>query len=102
MRDDRLSGLRAWELNRDQPCPGGVYLVHGMRCYARAGGQRPDGGARQRDDSGPIRACARLLDSGRWRPVFEREVPNHGDNEFGYYPDDPTFRLGLYRLNRPM
>ncbi len=101
MRQDHLSGLRAWQNNPEGACPGGVYLVHGLRCYARADGQRPDGGARERDDTGPIRACADLLKGHAWRPVFEYEVANHGDNEFGYYPDEPTFRLGLYRLDQP-
>ena len=32
--------------------------------------------------------------------MLEREVENHGNNEFGYYPDDKTLRLGLYRLDR--
>ncbi len=103
MRNNRLWGLRAWRDAGQPSCPGGVYLVHGMRCYARADGQRADGGPKKRDDTGPIEACAETLADNslrgaRWQPVFEHHAPNHGDNEFGYYPDDPTFKLGLYQL----
>ena len=99
-RDDRLFGLQAWHRAGRPDCPGGVWFVHGMRCYARAGGQRPEGGAARRDDSGPIAACVELLQQGDWQPMLSRPVRNHGDNEFGYYPDDPQLPLALYRLRR--
>ena len=100
VRNDRLFGLAGWQRAGRPECAGGVWFVHGLRCYARADGQRPEGGAKARDDAGPIAACAGLLQDGPWQTVLQRDVPNHGDNEFGYYPDDLTFRLGLYRLQK--
>jgi hypothetical protein len=73
-------------------CPAGTFALLDHRCWARY--QTPRGVA------GPLPICAQLL-ALQPEPVDLRTVPNHGDNEYGYWRGEPLGRpwtLGLYRL----
>ena len=67
----------------------------GVRCY----GQHRDGVA-----PAPVRfeqpACAKVRARGDLRPIFEEQVPNHGDVHFPWWPAQPTLRIGLYELTQ--
>lgn len=71
-----------------------AYALFGVRCYARfrSWGTAPPRGANLQP------ACARLRERAELEPIFERDVPNHGDRRIAYYGSARTLRVGLYRL----
>ncbi len=123
-RDDRVYGLHAWETDRSSECSGATYFYLGLLCYAAesSSGARtmPEREVQVRclwgddcwraashhegDDEAPPRsplvsACARAVKEWPLVPIIEEDLPNLGANEFGYYPEIPTFRVGLYRVD---
>jgi hypothetical protein len=120
-RDDQVLGIRAFEDGQAGACPGGRYFFLGLRCYTRYDGRHaqavqrvvtpgwtldPRGvsvsyvrpGMPEPDLPPMLRACRRMLEARALEPVFEEEIVNHGDNEFGYYPPVASFKVGLYRI----
>ena len=54
-----------------------------------------------RQESGLLPACARVHEQFQLEPIWTGEVPNHGNpphQELGYYGDDSTFDVGLWRV----
>ncbi|MFH1529137.1 MAG: hypothetical protein ABIK09_00205 [Pseudomonadota bacterium] len=123
-REGQVSGIAAWEAKRSGGCADAAYFYLGLLCYAEESTGGPHGVPERvvqarclwgedcwraffvhhEDATAPPRrplvsACAHILDEGRPVPVLEEDLPNVGDNEFGYYPEVPTFRVGLYRLS---
>ena len=123
-RDDQVLGIRAFEEGEARACPGGRFFFLGLRCYARYDGrearsvervitprwtldpreasvsyERPGMPARALPPM--LAACRRVLDDHALEPVFEEEIVNHGDNEFGYYPSVARFKVGLFRVTAP-
>ena len=127
-RGDRVKSIRRDQGTSRDEYPGGTYFFLGLRCYAAWMGDAgataihrsvdvsclfdPDcwrmsyaradkersGKAQGQQRSPMLSSCARLLEGAVLEPVFEEDVPNLGDNEFGAYPDVASFRTGLYRL----
>lgn len=100
-RRDRVFGMTAWTHGRpSEPdaCPGGAYAVQSLQCYIDFEGPderptEPDGGAQ------PHASCRAFRERFGGEVLLERALPNHGDNEFGYYPDNAShFDAALYRL----
>jgi hypothetical protein len=92
-REGKLVAVTEWLSAPDWRLP--AFFFQGMRCYAafrRADEPRPRG-----DDLHP--ACARMHQDFRLEPVFEEDVPNHGDVWLRYYGDAKTLRVGLYRVS---
>ena len=113
--------IRDYESQSSEQCPAGVYFLAGLRCYVQwwddgtALIERRVTAPSLFDPSGwrvafehvrppkpprPVMmsSCERLLARSVQSTVFEETLPNLGDNEFGHYPDVPSFRVGLYRL----
>lgn len=82
-----LLGLTRWQAEQRQ-CPAGAFLLVEHRCYARY--RNPPGAEPLLEVCRAVRAQA--------TPIQEWSVPNHGNNEYGYYPEIAEFRVGLYRL----
>ncbi|MBI5609730.1 MAG: hypothetical protein HY902_12730 [Deltaproteobacteria bacterium] len=101
-RDAQLYSFTQWRALGEPVCAGGTFLVVDHRCYAMHAQGRQQGAATT-DATGPngmLGACRALMERHPWRKVLERDVPNRGDNEYGYYAAVPSFRLGLYGLGR--
>ncbi len=94
-RDDRIYGIEAWFAHGRRECNRPAFFFLGLRCYAIYDENRVARPGR------PVlvEACEQLLMRHRLDPVFEEEVPNHGQNTFGYWPEVERFRTGLYRLS---
>lgn len=87
-RQVALMGISRWQA--EQPvCPGGTFLLLEHRCYARY--HTKPGVAPLLEVCRAVRARATALE--------EWTVPNHGNNEYGYYPEVAEFRVGLSRLD---
>ncbi|MFH1532086.1 MAG: glycosyltransferase family 39 protein [Pseudomonadota bacterium] len=127
-RRDRVEAITDWEtpgITRD--CPGGAYFYLGLLCYAAVWEEADTGTVIERIVEGRclfdqrcwrvsflnldlekprrqplLSSCARMLEKVSGDPVFEEDLENLGDNEFGYYPEVPSFRVGLYRLADPV
>ncbi len=102
-RDAQLYSLTQWRALGEPICTGGTYAVVDHRCYAmHAQGRQPGTASGELAGStGMLATCEALLKRHPWQKVVERDVPNRGDNEYGYYAAVPAFRLGLYRLAGP-
>ena len=77
-------------------CKGPVYVLLGMRCYARLRGMDdapPPGNE-------PLGACADILALGHLETVFSEEAANFGDCGLPLYPAGTPLRTGLYRIGR--
>lgn len=121
-RDDHVFSITQWEAGTDGRCPEGGYFYLGLLCYAAVSEAAEQGAVLERVverrclfgadcwrvsfrtldlSEGPreamLSSCRRLLEASG-PPVFEEDLENLGDNEFGYYPEVPRFRVGLYRL----
>lgn len=74
-----------------------LYLLRSVRCYAQ-----PLDRPRAQAQHGEYPACAALAQHATAKPLWEAELPNLGDTAtFDWYGREPTYRVGLYRLNPP-
>lgn len=88
-----LSSIAA-RLDPEDPAAPPVFFFQGVSCHASL--LRADRGER-----GLLPACDAVRERFDLEPVWEEDVPNHGNpvhQELGYYGDDPSFRIGLYRV----
>jgi len=124
-RDDKVLSITEWEAHGADRCSDGAYFYLGLLCYAAVSEEADHGAILERVverrclfgpdcwrvsfrnldfDKPPRRpmlsSCARMMEIAG-APVFEADLENLGDNEFGYYPDVANFRVGLYRLQAP-
>jgi tetratricopeptide (TPR) repeat protein len=90
----RVLGIREWEQGGGR-CPNGgrSWFLLSLRCYAL-----PTSELGPSARPGIVSSCARLQRTGALTPILERDLANHGDNEFGYWPATPTFHVGLYEI----
>lgn len=100
-RNDRVLGLTAWRQappKEDKVCPGGTFVLLSMHCYVEYLDLASQAKSERREPA-EIASCRDFRAAFTLVPVLERTVPHHGDNDFGYYPEDvSSFRLGLYRV----
>ncbi len=89
-RTAKRYAMAQWQEAGAPQCRAGTFLLIEHRCYAIF--------------HHPVNApallpiCTDTLAQHAWQPVLQTSAPNHGQNEYGWYPDVPAFQLGLYRM----
>ncbi len=82
--------LAQWQAAGAPQCPAGTFLLVEHRCWAIF--HHPAAAPAQ------LPICTQTLAEHRWLPVLQERAANHGQNEYGWYPDVGEFALGLYKL----
>jgi hypothetical protein len=97
-RDVALYGFEDWQRAGQPRCRNGTYLLVDHRCSALHRDHRRQTG---QTAAGLVAPCREVLAAHPWQPVRTRQLPHHGDNEYGYYGDARGFEVGVYRLDPP-
>ena len=90
-REVKRFSMSEWQANGAPQCAGGTFLLIDHRCY----------GIYHHAATEPsmLPICSETLANHRWDETLPLLVANHGQNDYGWYPDLKFFKLGLYRLH---
>lgn len=100
LRHDRVLGIRRWAEQAEgdgAECPGGTFYIQTLRCYS-VYVDFPRETKASRTEPPLIADCRWMHEHARLEPVLVESLPHHGDNEFGYYPEQDSFEVGFYRV----